>query len=392
MTNTFMPISSTSNYSYPNQGSSSNSNSVSNFSSSTSVLELNDFLHIATQVASGMEYLSSNHYLHRDLATRNCLVSDHLTVKIADFGLSRDIYSQDYYRIQSKSLQLPVRWMSVESILYGRFSTESDVWAFGILLWEVFTYGMQPYYGKNNQEVIEMIRSRNLLDCPEKCPVNIYNLMLECWSENPSKRPTFSEIHSRLRNLKAVYSNNNGCVTASSTYNNNLNNSAYEVFDDEPTEGVNNLAQLNMSLKSQQTDANQLVVNSNSCGNLLHQHNTDPSESYLNDHYELQRDSPCINKLSIFKQSKTVDKNLNSTEHHYQQPLPINHYKNINTTLVNSTGSLCPRTNSRNSHIAKLSKNFSFGSNIQKHLKNANSNYKETFRSSSSFKLNERKS
>lgn len=93
-----------------------------------------------------MEYLSSHHYVHRDLAARNCLVSDHLTVKIADFGLSRDVYSSDYYRVQSKSL-LPVRWMPSESILYGRFSTESDVWSFGVLLWEIFTYGMQPYFG-----------------------------------------------------------------------------------------------------------------------------------------------------------------------------------------------------------------------------------------------------
>ena len=136
MTNTLMPISSTGNYSYPNQNSNSTTNSVSNFSNSTYILELNDFLHIATQVASGMEYLSSHHYVHRDLAARNCLVSDHLTVKISDFGLSRDIYSQDYYRVQSRSL-LPVRWMPLEAVLYGKFSTESDCWSFGILLWEV---------------------------------------------------------------------------------------------------------------------------------------------------------------------------------------------------------------------------------------------------------------
>nr|XP_042903811.1 inactive tyrosine-protein kinase transmembrane receptor ROR1 isoform X1 [Parasteatoda tepidariorum] len=161
------------------------------------ILELPDFLHIAKQIAAGMDYLSGNHYVHRDLAARNCLVSDNLTVKISDFGLSRDIYSSDYYRVQSKSL-LPVRWMPIESILYGKFSTESDVWSFGVVLWEIFSYGLQPYYGYNNQEVIDMIRSRQLLPCPEDCPAHIYALMVECWHEIPPRRPTFKELHTRL--------------------------------------------------------------------------------------------------------------------------------------------------------------------------------------------------
>ncbi|GFT86851.1 inactive tyrosine-protein kinase transmembrane receptor ROR1 [Nephila pilipes] len=161
------------------------------------ILELPDFLYIAKQIAAGMEYLSGHHYVHRDLAARNCLVGDNLTVKISDFGLSRDIYSSDYYRVQSKSL-LPVRWMPPESILYGKFQTESDVWSFGVVLWEIFSYGLQPYYGYNNQEVIDMIRSRQLLPCPEDCPAHIYGLMVECWHEIFSRRPTFKELHTRL--------------------------------------------------------------------------------------------------------------------------------------------------------------------------------------------------
>ncbi|RXG73056.1 Inactive tyrosine-protein kinase transmembrane receptor ROR1, partial [Armadillidium vulgare] len=154
------------------------------------VLEQQDMLVIATQIAAGMEYLASHHYVHRDLASRNCLVGDNLTVKISDFGLSRDIYSSDYYRVQSKSL-LPVRWMPPESILYGKFTTESDVWSFGVVLWEIFSYGLQPYYGYNNQEVIEMIRSRHLLPCPDDCLPRIYVLMVECWHETANRRPTF---------------------------------------------------------------------------------------------------------------------------------------------------------------------------------------------------------
>ncbi|XP_037051223.1 tyrosine-protein kinase transmembrane receptor Ror [Bradysia coprophila] len=156
------------------------------------------FLQIAMQISEGMEYLSSHHYVHRDLAARNCLVGDSLTVKISDFGLSRDIYSSDYYRVQSKSL-LPVRWMPSESILYGKFTTESDIWSFGVVLFEIYSYGLQPYYGYSNQEVISMVRARQLLPCPEVCPSAVYSLMVECWHEQAVRRPSFPEIGHRLK-------------------------------------------------------------------------------------------------------------------------------------------------------------------------------------------------
>lgn len=190
--------------------------SISSNGHGKKVLDLNDFLHISTQIAAGMEYLSSHHYVHRDLAARNCLVGDHLTVKISDFGLSRDIYASDYYRVQSKSL-LPVRWMPPESILYGKFTSESDIWSFGVVLWEVFSYGHQPYYGYSNQEVIDMIRSRHLLRCPEDCPPHIYSLMVETWNELPNKRPSFAELHTRLRNWKAVYSNPSSAIPSNTS-------------------------------------------------------------------------------------------------------------------------------------------------------------------------------
>ena len=164
----------------------------------SNVLSPTDMSFIAIQIAAGMEYLAGHHYVHRDLAARNCLVGENLTVKISDFGLSRDIYAADYYRVQSKSL-LPVRWMPPESILYGKFTTESDVWSFGVVLWEIYSYGLQPYYGYSNQEVIEMIRSRQLLPCPEDCPSRMYAFMVECWHEVPGRRPSFAEIHNRLR-------------------------------------------------------------------------------------------------------------------------------------------------------------------------------------------------
>ncbi|XP_060534424.1 tyrosine-protein kinase transmembrane receptor Ror-like isoform X2 [Cylas formicarius] len=171
---------------------------IANSPENAKCLSHDQFLDIAIQIAQGMEYLSGNHYVHRDLAARNCLVSKDLEVKISDFGLSRDMYSCDYYRVQSKSL-LPVRWMPPESILYGKFTTESDVWSYGVVLWEIYSYGLQPYYGYNNQEVISMIRSRKLLPCPDSAPSYCYALMVECWAEQANRRPNFAEITERLK-------------------------------------------------------------------------------------------------------------------------------------------------------------------------------------------------
>ncbi|XP_037626757.1 inactive tyrosine-protein kinase transmembrane receptor ROR1 isoform X2 [Sebastes umbrosus] len=163
-----------------------------------SSLDHGDFLHMSIQVAAGMEYLASHFYTHKDLAARNILVGEQLHIKISDLGLSRAIYSSDYYCLQPKTL-LPIRWMPPEAISYGKFTSDSDIWSFGVVLWEIFSYGLQPYYGFSNQEVMEMVRKRQLLPCPEDCPPRFYGLMTECWQEGPTRRARFKDIHLRLR-------------------------------------------------------------------------------------------------------------------------------------------------------------------------------------------------
>ncbi|XP_045891334.1 neurotrophic tyrosine kinase, receptor, type 2a [Micropterus dolomieu] len=163
-------------------------------------LTQSQMLHIAQQIASGMVYLASQHFVHRDLATRNCLVGENLLVKIGDFGMSRDVYSTDYYRVGGHTM-LPIRWMPPESIMYRKFTTESDVWSLGVVLWEIFTYGKQPWYQLSNNEVIECITQGRVLQRPRTCPKEVYDLMLGCWQREPHTRLNIKEIHGLLLNL-----------------------------------------------------------------------------------------------------------------------------------------------------------------------------------------------
>uniref|UniRef100_A0A8D0SDK6 Tyrosine-protein kinase receptor TYRO3 n=1 Tax=Sus scrofa TaxID=9823 RepID=A0A8D0SDK6_PIG len=163
-------------------------------------LPLQTLVRFMVDIACGMEYLSSRNFIHRDLAARNCMLAEDMTVCVADFGLSRKIYSGDYYR-QGCASKLPVKWLALESLADNLYTVHSDVWAFGVTMWEIMTRGQTPYAGIENAEIYNYLIGGNRLKQPPECMEDVYELMYQCWSADPKQRPSFTCLRMELENV-----------------------------------------------------------------------------------------------------------------------------------------------------------------------------------------------
>ncbi|XP_068734088.1 tyrosine kinase receptor Cad96Ca-like [Montipora capricornis] len=155
----------------------------------------------AWQIADGMKYLSSRSIIHRDLAARNVLVGEREICKVTDFGMARDVQQQNVYERKTKG-RLPVKWTAYEALMYGTYTTKSDVWSFGVLLYEIFTIGGSPYPRMDDRKIANILQEGYRMPKPHHVDNELYKIMMSCWLKNPNARPTFLNLKDKLEKME----------------------------------------------------------------------------------------------------------------------------------------------------------------------------------------------
>lgn len=157
-----------------------------------------DQINFATDTCAGMEYLESKHVIHRDLAARNVLISEECVAKVCDFGLALD----ETFNLEGG--KFPIKWTAPEALRYSKFSNKSDMWSFGILLWEIYSFGRVPYPRIPLADVVKHVEKGYRMEAPEGCPPEVYEIMRHAWDLDPEKRPTFNEVQKKLENIRSL--------------------------------------------------------------------------------------------------------------------------------------------------------------------------------------------
>ncbi|XP_028390746.1 fibroblast growth factor receptor 3-like [Dendronephthya gigantea] len=178
-----------------------NNEDISQYKNVFSTLSHRKLLQIAVDIACGMKHLAANQFVHRDLAARNILISANYEAKVSDFGLARPITGVEQMYIKSNRNLLPVKWMAVESLTRGIFRTSSDVWAYGIVLWEITTLGREPYPDISPFDTFTFVTSGNRMERPPHCSEELYGIMRKCWENDQKDRPSFEEVHEEVKEM-----------------------------------------------------------------------------------------------------------------------------------------------------------------------------------------------
>ncbi|XP_066024636.1 proto-oncogene tyrosine-protein kinase receptor Ret [Pocillopora verrucosa] len=158
----------------------------------------------AWQIADGMSYLSSKSIIHRDLAARNVLVGEEETCKVTDFGMARNVQEENIYEKKTKG-RLPVKWTAYEALLYGKYTTKSDVWSYGVVLYEIFTIGGSPYPRMDGKKIANLLQQGYRMPKPQHVDDKLYEVMMKCWQDDPKRRPTFTDLRNQLKGMETSY-------------------------------------------------------------------------------------------------------------------------------------------------------------------------------------------